>query len=592
MAYRCSPTLSPSRLDNIASTSAARPHLTGIYRTVVNLILLAGVLAGLPAARASIVTITITGTVSSGVVVSGGSLVGQAFTLVATFDDTKGLQQGYGNCGTDLATSDGSSPGTAILQIGALSWSFGNGPSGTVESSTTREVPGCPQQAGVGLAIEDNVAGSIEAIVTPVAGVLTDMNWEHPFSTTQIASSLITFDALGSAQRALGILQANSITVGGPMSSSGPTGLRFFPVKPCRVADTRNATGSFGGPELGAGSSREFDIPQSACAIPSSAVAYSLNVTVVPDGALSYLSLWPSGQAQPAVSTLNSDGRIKASAAITAAGTNGGVNLFVSDPTHVILDISGYFVPAGTASALAFYTVAPCRIADTRNATAALGGPSLAGGVSRDFPVLSSSCGIPSDAKAYSLNVTAIPKGPLAYLSVFPSGQALPLVSTLNAPTGAVEANAAIVPAGADGEVSVFAYNDADVVLDVNGYFAEEGATGLSLYTVPPCRVLDTRTASQPLNGTLAISVEGSTCAPPSTAQAYVVNATVVPSGSLAYLTLWPVGETQPLVSTLNAGDGAITSNMAIVPTTNGSINVFSYSSTHLILDLSSYFAP
>jgi hypothetical protein len=592
MAYRCSPDLSLSRLDKIASTSAAVPRFTGIYRTVVHMILLAGILASLPAAKASIVTITITGTVSSGVVVSGGSLVGQAFTLVATFDDTKGLQQGYGNCGTDLATSDGSSPGTAILQIGTLSWSFGNGPSGTVESSTTRQIPGCPQQAGVGLAIEDNVAGSIEAIVTPVAGVLTDMNWEDPFSTTQIASSLITFDALGSAQRALGILQANSITVSGPMSSSAPTGLRFFPVKPCRVADTRNATGSFGGPELGAGSSREFDIPQSACAIPSSAVAYSLNVTVVPDGALSYLSLWPSGQAQPAVSTLNSDGRIRASAAITAAGTNGGVNLFVSDRTHVILDINGYFVPTGTASALAFYTVAPCRIADTRNATGPLGGPSLAGGVSRDFPVLSSNCGLPSNAKAYSLNVTAIPKGPLAYLSVSPSGQALPLVSTLNAPTGAVAANAAIVPAGADGEVSVFAYNDADVVLDVNGYFADEGAKGLSLYTVSSCRVLDTRTTSQPLNGTLAISVEGSTCAPPSTAQAYVVNATVVPSGSLAYLTLWPVGETQPLVSTLNAGDGAITSNMAIVPTTNGSINVFSYSSTHLILDLSSYFAP
>jgi hypothetical protein len=86
--------------------------------------------------------------------------------------------------------------------------------------------------------------------------------------------------------------------------------------------------------------------------------------------------------------------------------------------------------------------------------------------------------------------------------------------------------------------------------------------------------------------------VEGSTCAPPATARAYVLNATVVPPGILGYLTLWPDGGTQPLVSTLNSYDGAITSNMAIVPTTNGSIEAYSTNLTQLIFDLSSYFAP
>ena len=61
--------------------------------------------------------------------------------------------------------------------------------------------------------------------------------------------------------------------------------------------------------------------------------------------------------------------------------------------------------------------------------------------------------------------------------------------------------------------------------------------------------------------------------APPATAQAYVFNATVVPSGALGYLTLWPDGQSQPVVSTLNAIDGAITSNMAIVPNSNGKID-------------------
>ena len=370
------------------------------------------------------------------------------------------------------------------------------------------------------------------------------------------------------------------------------TALQFIPVAPCRVADTRNATGSFGGPEMSAGSTREFDIPQSTCSIPSTAVAYSLNVTVVPNGALGYLTLWPTGETQPTISTLNSDGRIKANSAIVPAGTNGGVDVYVTDSTQVVLDIDGYFVPAGTSSALAFYPVTPCRVADTRIATGPLGGPLIGAKTSRDFPVQSSACNIPSTAQAYALNVTAVPHGTLGYLTTWPTGETQPVVSTLNAPSGAVTANAAIVPAGTNGEISVYVTNNADVVLDIDGYFAPPGTGGLSLYTVTPCRVIDTRTGAGAFNGTLAVAVEGSTCAPPATAQAYVLNATVVPPGSLGYLTLWPDGQTQPLVSTLNAGDGAITANMAIVPTTNGSIDAFSSNSTNLVLDLSSYFAP
>ena len=78
----------------------------------------------------------------------------------------------------------------------------------------------------------------------------------------------------------------------------------------------------------------------------------------------------------------------------------------------------------------------------------------------------------------------------------------------------------------------------------------------------------------------------------PAAAQGYDLNATVVPSGPLGYLTLWPDGLGQPVVSTLNAPDGAITSNMAIVPTDNGSIDAYASALTQLILDISSYFAP
>jgi hypothetical protein len=55
---------------------------------------------------------------------------------------------------------------------------------------------------------------------------------------------------------------------------------------------------------------------------------------------------------------------------------------------------------------------------------------------------------------------------------------------------------------------------------------------------------------------------------------------------------LWPEGLSQPVVSTLNAQDGAITSNMAIVPTNAGLIDAFAANPTYLVLDVSGYFAP
>ncbi|HVP10144.1 MAG TPA: hypothetical protein VMV94_03040, partial [Phycisphaerae bacterium] len=347
--------------------------------------------------------------------------------------------------------------------------------------------------------------------------------------------------------------------------------------------------------QISGGSSRSFLIPNSSCGVPASAQAYSLNVAAVPAGPLGYLTIWPTGQTQPIASTLNSlDGRVKANAVIVPAGSNGAISVFASNPSDVVLDINGYFVAATDPSALAFYPVTPCRVADTRKPTAPLAGPSLAGGQSRTFPILSASaCNIPATAQAYSLNFAAVPKGPLGYLSVWPTGQAQPLVSTLNALTGTVTANAAIVPAGSNGSIDIFASNPTDLVIDINGYFAPLATGGLSLYSITPCRVLDTRqpAGSAPFSGQRDLNVAASACGIPVDAQAHIFNATVVPSTALGYLTLWPQGQSQPVVSTLNAIDGAITSNLAIVPTTNGSISAWATNPTHLILDIAGYFA-
>ncbi|MGA2905425.1 MAG: hypothetical protein ABSD98_16485, partial [Candidatus Korobacteraceae bacterium] len=99
-------------------------------------------------------------------------------------------------------------------------------------------------------------------------------------------------------------------------------GLQFVPVTPCRLLDTRQTHD----PILG-GTSQNYVVPQlGSCNIPAMAAAYSLNVTVVPRGPLGYLTIWPTGEAQPTTSLLNSpDGRIKANAAIVPAGYQGAV---------------------------------------------------------------------------------------------------------------------------------------------------------------------------------------------------------------------------------------------------------------------------
>jgi hypothetical protein len=391
--------------------------------------------------------------------------------------------------------------------------------------------------------------------------------------------------------------------VGNTQVTIGQTGasLQLLTVAPCRIIDTRNANGPFGGPYIAGRTSRTITVPSSSCGIPTTAVAYSLNITVVPrTGTLGYLTVWPNGQPQPDVSTLNSPGGlVLANAAIVPAGTSGAISAFATDDTDLIVDINGYFVPPAS-NTLQFYPLTPCRVLDTRNPSGPFGAPSLAGGSSRSFPIPSGSCGAPSNAAAYSFNVTAVPQGALGFITAWPTGQAQPGVSTLNSYNGTVLANAAIVPAGNVGAVSFYASNTTDLVVDINGYFAAP-ASGLNFYTATPCRLVDTRTAAGPLGGpsvsagtTRTFPLSSGACGVPGypTAQAYSLNMTVVPPAPLGYLTVWPAGGTQPYVSTLNAYNGQVAANAAIVPSNNGSISVFVNATTDVIVDTNGFFGP
>ncbi len=429
--------------------------------------------------------------------------------------------------------------------------------------------------------------------------------WTTPTgATTRTGPGTFTFQVPPNT----GATRTGTLTIAGTtvkiaeLGDSVTDGLYFVPVKPCRVEDTRNGNGPYGGPALQGGDTRIFNIPQSGCNIPFTAKAYSFNATIVPvsQGPVGFVTLWPAGQAQPNASTLNSwDGRVVANAAIISAGTNGGVSVFSSHPTDVILDINGYFDTLSTTTAYSFYPVSPCRVADTRWPVGIFGGPALADGETRDFPIANSSCGIPPEASAGSFNFTVVPSGYLGYLSTWPTGEDQPNVSTLNSWDGRVVANAGIVLMGTNG-INMFATDPTHAIIDTNGYFALPGSPGALLFhPMTPCRVEDTRNPDGPFGGpilkggtTRSFAIPASSCNVPNTAAAYVFNLTLVPTQYLGYATLAPTGPPLPYVSTDNSWTGTVVANMAIVPAgIDGSIDLYVTQDTHAILDITGYFA-
>jgi hypothetical protein len=166
-------------------------------------------------------------------------------------------------------------------------------------------------------------------------------------------------------------------------------------------------------------------------------------------------------------------GAITANAAIVPVGTNGSISTYVTHASDLLIDVNGYFAEPGTANALKFFGVTPCRLVDTRNPVGAFGGPVNPAQHTREYSIQTGGCGVPGVAQAYALNATVLPSEPFGYLTLWPTGATRPVVSTLNALDGALTSNAAIVPGGLQGFVSTFVTNASHLLLDISGYFAE-----------------------------------------------------------------------------------------------------------------------
>ena len=119
-----------------------------------------------------------------------------------------------------------------------------------------------------------------------------------------------------------------------------------------------------------------------------------------------------------------------------------------------------------------FYPLSPCRVVDTRLANSTNGGPIL-GTNARTF-VIRGNCGVPTTAKAVSLNVTVAKPTEKSWITMWPSNLSKPDVSTINFDaTDWALANGSIVPLGtATGDLTVHNFRGTvHLILDVVGYF-------------------------------------------------------------------------------------------------------------------------
>ncbi len=244
-----------------------------------------------------------------------------------------------------------------------------------------------------------------------------------------------------------------------------------------------------------------------------------------------------------------------------------------------------------TASSSRFDPLTPTRLADSRQ------GLGLPGRLSPGVPVrlqVTGTAGVPANATAVAVNVTATGSSTGGYLTTYPCSATAPDVSTVNFDAGQTVPNAAMVPLDATGGFCVVSPTDAHVLVDVFGALSPNGGSGYRPLT--PARLADTRTdgnGRQSAGSTLRVKVRGRGGVSQQ-ATAVVLNVTAVQPGGVGYVTAHPCAADAPVVSNLNLSPGADRPNLVIVPVSaSGEICLtIAETSTDLLVDVSGELTP
>ncbi len=258
----------------------------------------------------------------------------------------------------------------------------------------------------------------------------------------------------------------------------------------------------------------------------------------------------------------------------------------------------------------------PVRLLETRagfSGCTTPGAPINANGT-LTLPARTTCAGIPANAAAVTGNITVVPSGP-GFLTLFPSTAAQPTVANSNFQTNEITNNVFTVGLGAgDGAFKIFSSATTHVIVDVTGYYAPPGTGGLYFHPLAtPVRLLETRptfsgciapgtqligTGDPNADPNLDLLLQGRSpvAAPcnsiPATAQVLVGNATSVSPTALGYLTIYPSGGTRPTVASSNyAGSDVINGPFAVKLGADGKFKIYTFATTHLVVDILGYYS-
>ncbi len=339
--------------------------------------------------------------------------------------------------------------------------------------------------------------------------------------------------------------------------------------------------------------------------VPSSGVsAVVLNVTATDPISNGYVTVWPTGSAMPLASNLNfTPGQTVPNLVIAKLGTNGQVSLFNSNgSTDLIADVEGYFLSTSDLT-----PIAPVRLLDTRIGQSTIDGSFAGLGAvptygELDLTVLNRA-GIPaSGVSAVVLNVTATDPTSAGYLTVWPTGSAMPFASNLNFTPGETIPNLVTAKVGTNGQVAFFnSSGSTDIIADAVGYFA----SSTDLTALVPARVLDTRLNQVTNDGLFQgggpivsgtpfnFTVLGRGGVPSIGVGAVVLNITATNPTAASFLTVWPTGSAMPLASNLNYVPGETIPNLVIAKVgSNGQVSLYNgVGSTDVVADVVGWFA-
>ncbi|MCC8245503.1 RCC1-like domain-containing protein [Saccharothrix luteola] len=230
-----------------------------------------------------------------------------------------------------------------------------------------------------------------------------------------------------------------------------------------------------------------------------------------------------------------------------------------------------------------FTALSTVRVLDTRDAGKPLG---AAGTVTVDLAAR-----VPATTTAVVLNVTGVTPTTPTYVTVFPSGGARPVASSLNLTPGDVRPNQVTVTLSADRKVDL--YNNSGtvhLVADLAGYYST--GAGAKFTALAANRVLDTRQDTSVGPG-VARAVDLSAWIPAS-ATAVTFNLTATNATADTYVTAWPAGTPRPTASNLNVPPGDTRPNLVTVAVgANRAVSLYNNAGTiDLIADLTGFHTP